>query len=189
LSSTGANSIYRNVIHGLLKCSIDCFGIKNLSRNSKKKWWWDDTLRAAKRRSLNLFNVRSSEGSVIGSASHLNFCAAKDLVHKKKKVANGCLNANLYNSFKSCNSHKFWQLWRSNFSVKENYSKYKFEGLQSDHDIANYLASAHKIDCSPNSEECNAKLQNDVLLNKKLIRDANFFSPVCTTISTIEQAV
>ena len=77
VSSKGANTIYNNLIHGLLNCSLLCFERSNNGNPVKRKWWGDDSIRAAKTRSLSAFKLWVAEGRVADSLSHYSYLNAK----------------------------------------------------------------------------------------------------------------
>ena len=123
-SSEGANTIYRNLIHGLIKCSVDCFSQKSTNKNYRKNWWWDNDLRELKSQSLSACNTWKAEGCKPDTQSFLLYKSAKNdfrnLVRKKKKNASQTLNENLIYSLDTSKAQKFWKLWDANFKIKNN---------------------------------------------------------------------
>ena len=113
-SSEGANTIYKNLMHSLLRCSIKCFGIKKKGKNKCLKWWWDDSLRLAIERSLSIYRLWKQEGFNPDSNACSNYNNAKKefkhLIRVKKRTADGCVNDKLFNSLILSNTHKFWKL-------------------------------------------------------------------------------
>ena len=77
LTSKGINSLYRNLVHGLINCSLECSNALNRYPKFKGKWWWDDSLRAAKNRAFSLFKVWKEDGNDKESSSYANYCEAK----------------------------------------------------------------------------------------------------------------
>ena len=192
-SPHGVNNIYNNLIHGLLNASLECFKVKNNASKFKRKWWWGDDLRVAKSHSLTLFNIWKAEGSVINSPSFNRYHAAKkdfhSLIRKSKKEANSGLNDNLLNSLNLCNNHKFWNLWNANFNSAKSLSKYSFEGLEGNFEIANYLAAAHKSNCSPNSHIFDTKMHDDFITSKNVHRNANFYPTISISTLMVDKAI
>ena len=195
VTSAGLNTIYKNFIHGLMGCSLDCFDARTslVPTNTNKKWWWDDSLQEAKVRSLKLFNLWVSEGSIPNSQSFLNFRNAKNafknLVRSKKNKSKSSLSNTLFNYLKNSRGHKFWHLWRTAFKSHGDSRKFKFEGAKNESDVANLLAYAHQTNCSPNSESINIQFKNDYLAKKYSYRSAERFFPVTVSVEMVEKAI
>jgi len=192
-SSRGANTLYKNVIHSLLNCSLECFKVKSNGARGKQNWWWDNSLKVAKAASCSSFNAWQLSGSIADSPEHQVYLAArrklKKLIHSKKRDANQSLNENLFCSLNSCNTQKFWRLWNANFKTNNGRSIYSFEDAHSDPDIANLLANSHKKNCSPSNEFLNNKRKLEFSDKKSNYVSSGFFQPIVLTATQIEKAI
>ncbi len=108
---------------------------------------------------------------------------------KKKMFSNSSFNDNLLNSLNNANSHKFWQLWKANFNKADNNSRFKFQDLKTDFEIANYLADSQKASCSPNSSELNSKLQQNYFSNKATRNGLRHFDHITLSTFAIDKAI
>src|SRR6266516_1786593 len=191
-TSAGINSIYKNFIHGLLNCSIKCFKLKS-NIFPKGKSWWDDDLRVAKANSIKCCEAWKSEGTSTSSPTFLRFQSAKkafhNLVRKKKRAASNSINNDLLTSLNNCHQLKFWQIWKANFNCQKSSSKFKFEGLTSDPDIANYLASQHRSNCAPHSETKNEEFKTKYLANINSHKSAIFYPNFSITTVMLDNAI
>jgi len=74
---SGVNTLYKNVMHCLLNCSIKCFEMKDCNRKQTRKWWWDDSLRESKAKSIELYNKWLADGFPKHGDSLIIFIIAK----------------------------------------------------------------------------------------------------------------
>jgi hypothetical protein len=192
-SSAGANTLYKNFTHGLLNCSLQSFEVKNPKSKGKTKWWWDESLREAKENSLSLYNQWRLDNFQLNSPIYTRYCKAKKdykhLVRSKKNAASHSFNDKLLSSLTECNSNKFWQIWKSNFKTTNSNANFHFDGLNSELEIANFLADNHKVNCSPNSQEFDDNRRGEYLSNKVPYRKNSFHRPIYLTITQIENAI
>ena len=196
VSSKGVNTIYNNLIHGLLNCSLSSFESSQNPQSNFKKWWWDDSIKAAKARSLSLFNLWVAEGSPLDCQSFVNYRKAKsdycNLVRNKKRNSQHEVSNKLFNSLKNCNSHAFWKVWKTSFPNKNKNNKLanlKFDSLDNKVDIANHLATAHQANCTPNSSIINDKLKNEYLASKQVESEIFLSPPAIISIPMIDNAI
>ena len=174
---------------------MECFKLKTTNCKAIQKWWWDASLRQAKPLSLSLFNAWKNDNFREGSPCHAEYISAKNsfknLVRFKKKEAAGSFNNNLLESLKHCQPHKFWKLWNANAPGKANSrnSKFKFQNLNDDLEIANHLAASHEANCCPKNNDLNNRLKEKFFANKAAQNEHSYFSHAMLTIDHVDKAI
>ena len=88
-----------------------------------------------------------------------------------------------------CNSNKFWQIWKANFKTSKGVGYYKFDGLTSDIEIANYLAQNHSLNCSPNNTSLNENLKQKFLSWNSSHGNVPFSTQISLSSVQIENAI
>ncbi len=192
-TAEGANSLYKNFVHMLLNCSMECFEICSSIKKSTSKWWWDPSLKKAKARSLNFFMKWKYSGFVINTPEHQSYLQVKkeykNLIQVKKREASGSLSDKLLNSLTERHAQKFWRIWQSTFKTQNNSHGYAFNNLNSDLEIANHLASSHRENCSPNNKDLDESSKADYYDHKILFNKSNVVEKLFIDNDLINKAI